>query len=169
MEPGECVEVRRRGGEEAGKLPGWGGALVGRVGPGETALVPLILCPLRKSLLCPYCSVSRVLCPFARWVFCDCHYCIPGLRKNSWKFLWAREQALSWKLSKRGWQKGERKWPWFSHLHKEKSGQASKICWTHRLGLCSRGRTLSQVILPSYRVKGESSLDSEGIGSKSLG
>ena len=54
------------------------------------------------------------------------------------------------------------------NIHR-KECQTSTICWMHRVGLCSEEGSCSWGILTAYRTKGESSLDSEGTGSKSPG
>ena len=48
METDDCSGLKHRDGREAAC---WRGAVVGRVEAEEIALVPLVFCPLRKSLL----------------------------------------------------------------------------------------------------------------------
>lgn len=76
-----------RDGGETGKLPGWGGALVGRVEPGETALVPLILCPLTKSPLCPTAQFQSLVpfCKAGLFAIATTAYQVPGrIPENSY-------------------------------------------------------------------------------------
>lgn len=146
----------------------WRRAVMGSVEPEEIALVPLVFCPLRKSLLWTHCSVSKVLCPFAKWIFCDCHYCISGFRgkvlENSYRIGSRLYRGNLGKLAKekRGSDPGCLIITWKGVARAQQFAR-------HTDGNCALEEGLrSQVIPPSYKARGESGLDSKGIGSKSL-